>query len=251
MTPSRHAALVASAFPDWTSEQVAVYVAESEQECAEADRLDDDREAAERDFVEEALGAPLPSFFDDLLDGTVLHVDAGGVRVATAAEADAYRQPPAKPKQWSRAQLEEYVRSLPEEWLRKPKDDPEAALLAYLGDGGPVDLDVVRMLIGRQPTASVADPERNAPLDWATTWAEAGKPVDWLVEPLIESGTSVSLYSPPKAGKSLLLLEVCIDRAGRPVVPRGRGRRCRRGQGERGGRRPGQAAALPGSGLVT
>lgn len=61
--------------------------------------------------------------------------------------------------------------------------------------------------------------ERNAPLDWASVWDKVDEEVNWLAEPLVEAGTSVALYSPPKAGKSLLLLDVCAAlAAGRPVL---------------------------------
>jgi hypothetical protein len=61
--------------------------------------------------------------------------------------------------------------------------------------------------------------ERNAPVDWATLWAQADEPVQWLAEPLVEAGTSVALYSPPKVGKSLLALDVCAGIAtGRRVL---------------------------------
>lgn len=49
---------------------------------------------------------------------------------------------------------------------------------------------------------------RYPPLDLAAVLsADYGEP-DWQCEPLLERGTSVALYSPPKAGKSMLLQEI-------------------------------------------
>lgn len=57
------------------------------------------------------------------------------------------------------------------------------------------------------------------PLDWSALWSSELPVVDWIVEPLIASGRLVSLYSPPKAGKSLLALEISAAlAAGRPVL---------------------------------
>ena len=62
-------------------------------------------------------------------------------------------------------------------------------------------------------------PRRNTPLDWTTVLDGEQPDPDWLAEPLLEAGTSVALYSPPKAGKSLLALDVCAGlAAGRPVL---------------------------------
>ncbi|OYO01220.1 AAA family ATPase [Enemella evansiae] len=57
------------------------------------------------------------------------------------------------------------------------------------------------------------------PLDWSALWSSELAAVDWIVEPLIAAGRLVSLYSPPKAGKSLLALEISAAlAAGRPVL---------------------------------
>jgi hypothetical protein len=56
-------------------------------------------------------------------------------------------------------------------------------------------------------------------VDWKAAWAAAPEDVAWLCEPLIEKGRSYSLYSPPKAGKSLLALEMAAALAtGRAVL---------------------------------
>lgn len=57
------------------------------------------------------------------------------------------------------------------------------------------------------------------PLDWYRVWSETPDEVEWLVEPLIERGQSVAIFSPPKVGKSLLILEVAAALAsGRGVL---------------------------------
>lgn len=57
-----------------------------------------------------------------------------------------------------------------------------------------------------------AEPEhspRLATIGWEDLWADTA-PMEWLLEPLIPAGRLVSLYSPPKVGKSLLMLEVAV-----------------------------------------
>lgn len=62
-------------------------------------------------------------------------------------------------------------------------------------------------------------PRRNAPLDWSEVLEGEQPEPDWLAEPLVERGTLVVVYSPPKAGKSLLSLDICAAlAAGRPVL---------------------------------
>lgn len=57
------------------------------------------------------------------------------------------------------------------------------------------------------------------PLDWTDVLEGEQPEPDWLAEPVVERGTSVVVYSPPKAGKSLLLLDVCARlAAGLPVL---------------------------------
>ncbi|GAB47201.1 AAA family ATPase [Mobilicoccus pelagius] len=46
-------------------------------------------------------------------------------------------------------------------------------------------------------------------IDWHALWADETEE-EWLLEPLISARRLVSLYSPPKVGKSLLLLEVAV-----------------------------------------
>jgi hypothetical protein len=57
------------------------------------------------------------------------------------------------------------------------------------------------------------------PIDWHELWAAGDDQEDWLVEPLIAAGRLVSIYSAPKVGKSLLMLELAAGLAsGRGVL---------------------------------
>lgn len=69
---------------------------------------------------------------------------------------------------------------------------------------------------------------KNLPtLDWHALWADTSEE-EWIVEPILPAKRLVALYSAPKVGKSLLLLELCCAIAtGRDVlgVPINRARR--------------------------
>lgn len=70
------------------------------------------------------------------------------------------------------------------------------------------------------PMAAIDEPEgeRFPVVDWAEAWA-ASEAEDWILEPLIAAGRGTALYSAPKLGKSLLMLEVAAAVAiGRPVM---------------------------------
>lgn len=69
-------------------------------------------------------------------------------------------------------------------------------------------------------TAVAVDVDAEYPdIDWPTLWNRAGAPVDWLCEPLLIAGRAVAVFSPAKAGKSLLCLEIAAALAtGRPVL---------------------------------
>lgn len=55
-------------------------------------------------------------------------------------------------------------------------------------------------------------------LDWHALWADESEE-EWLVEPLLAARRLVALYSAPKVGKSLLMLELAAGlAAGRPVL---------------------------------
>lgn len=51
--------------------------------------------------------------------------------------------------------------------------------------------------------------ERFPRLDWDALWADESTE-DWIVEPLLPARRLVALYSPPKLGKSLLMLEIAV-----------------------------------------
>lgn len=57
------------------------------------------------------------------------------------------------------------------------------------------------------------------PLNWKEVFSANPNDVDWLIEPFIENGRSIAIYSPAKTGKSLLTLEIAAAIAtGRPVL---------------------------------
>lgn len=75
----------------------------------------------------------------------------------------------------------------------------------------------------QDPVASepAAPRGRFAPLDWTDVLTGPPPAEDWVLWPLAERGQSVSLYSAPKVGKSLLMLDLLADAcAGRPVLGR-------------------------------
>jgi hypothetical protein len=46
------------------------------------------------------------------------------------------------------------------------------------------------------------------PIDWSTFWSKDRRLEEWLLEPLLPRGRSIATFSPAKAGKSLLSLDV-------------------------------------------
>lgn len=73
------------------------------------------------------------------------------------------------------------------------------------------------------PAAAPVDPF--TPLDWSDVLDGPPPAEDWILWPLVERGQSVSLYSAPKQGKSLLVLDMlaraCAGEStlGRPAAP--------------------------------
>ena len=60
--------------------------------------------------------------------------------------------------------------------------------------------------------------ERLPALDWCALW-DSETTEDWIVPPLLSARRLVALYSPPKVGKSLLMLELAAGIAtGREVL---------------------------------
>lgn len=46
-------------------------------------------------------------------------------------------------------------------------------------------------------------------IDWHKLWADETD-IEWILEPILPAGRLVALYSPPKTGKSLLMLEMAV-----------------------------------------
>ncbi len=60
--------------------------------------------------------------------------------------------------------------------------------------------------------------ERLPTIDWQALWDDTSEE-EWIIEPLLPARRLVALYSAPKVGKSLLLLELCVAVAtGRDVL---------------------------------
>jgi hypothetical protein len=65
-------------------------------------------------------------------------------------------------------------------------------------------------LNGAGPSTAVDNPgDGYGTVDWAAVWADQTD-MEWILEPLLPAGRLVALYSPPKVGKSLLMLELAI-----------------------------------------
>lgn len=45
-------------------------------------------------------------------------------------------------------------------------------------------------------------------IDWHELWGREDDELDWIIEPLLPARRLVAMYSPPKVGKSLLMLEI-------------------------------------------
>ncbi|MCT1385794.1 bifunctional DNA primase/polymerase [Brachybacterium sp. p3-SID1565] len=85
--------------------------------------------------------------------------------------------------------------SLAAEFGITPRNDPDQAPYS---PGTPGDSD-------QRPTPTL---DRFAPLDWTDVLDGPPPAEEWVLWPLAERGQSVSLYSAPKAGKSLLILDL-------------------------------------------
>ncbi len=56
-------------------------------------------------------------------------------------------------------------------------------------------------------------------VDWSSEWDKAPEETEWLAEPLVPARRSVSIYSAPKVGKSLILQDIAASlAAGRGVL---------------------------------
>lgn len=120
--------------------------------------------------------------------------------------------------------------------LTKGMSDPLPVTLSDSPTGGLADL-VAGPVTVATPRASTADAdqstfdseaedaalrllmrERVQPLDWHELWADDSEE-EWIVEPILPARRLVALYSAPKVGKSLLMLELAAAVArGVPVL---------------------------------
>lgn len=78
-----------------------------------------------------------------------------------------------------------------------------------------VDLDAIRAAVasgGEESGTDVTDAvrERFPILDWRDLYESDDEDEEWIVEPLLPARRLVALFSPPKVGKSLLMLEVAV-----------------------------------------
>jgi hypothetical protein len=92
--------------------------------------------------------------------------------------------------------------------VKQPRSVPVTVVAPAVVVLPPPELDTAR-IFGALPK-----------LNWRDLWAaDADDDDEWLVEPLIPAHGLVALYSPPKAGKSLLMLELAVGIAtGRDVL---------------------------------
>lgn len=111
------------------------------------------------------------------------------------------------------------TRTVPADWLEglpQPTEPPEQEPSAARSAGHIRDVSAPEA--AALPPAEVLDRMYPA-VDWHALWAKVGAPVEWLCEPLLIAGRAVALFSPAKAGKSLLCLEIAAALAtGRPVL---------------------------------
>lgn len=109
-------------------------------------------------------------------------------------------------------------------------DDASAAAKALIGAGygtPPPSYEIPAWEAQLDPEASEEERAQaqstwvteNLPrVDWRELWTKEHKE-EWIVEPLIAARRLIALYSPPKAGKSLIMLELAAAiAAGRPVM---------------------------------
>lgn len=125
---------------------------------------------------------------------------------------------------------------LAKEWARKLTEQgatvvlaqpatahPKADVTDHLNAGHPL----TALQFGAPGKATTTEPEPPPPptgplaqrINWVTAYNTENQQVDWLVEGIIEKGRLISLYSAPKAGKSLLALDIAASLAtGRGVL---------------------------------
>jgi AAA domain/Bifunctional DNA primase/polymerase, N-terminal len=93
--------------------------------------------------------------------------------------------------------------------------DFAAAARQLSADGYGTDRDSVSFEDDAAPTSS-----RFRALDWPTLWSDESSQ-EWIAEPILPAGRTVTLYAPAKLGKSLLVLDmVAAIATGRPFLGR-------------------------------
>jgi hypothetical protein len=77
----------------------------------------------------------------------------------------------------------------------------------------PPERDAQAPAPAEDPDIDLSDGEalrkRFTPLNWLDLWADDTKE-EWILEPLLPARRLVALFSPPKVGKSLLMLEIAV-----------------------------------------
>lgn len=81
------------------------------------------------------------------------------------------------------------------------------------------DAYVITLADARGTVAELETDTLYPEVDWRHAFETARDDIDWLTYPVMESGRLYALYSPAKAGKSLLTLDICAALAsGRPCL---------------------------------
>lgn len=79
-------------------------------------------------------------------------------------------------------------------------------------------LTVLELDTPTEPVDQRPAEERFPVLDWHALWADTTEE-EWILEPILPARRLIALYSPPKVGKSLLMLEIAVAIArGTPVL---------------------------------
>lgn len=89
------------------------------------------------------------------------------------------------------------------------RDHKWDSAVTHAGDGG-VPYEFADEVF--EPVTSEADQavrERFPAVDWRALWDDTDEE-EWIHDPLLPAGRSVSIYSAPKVGKSLLMLEMAV-----------------------------------------
>ncbi|WP_154794717.1 bifunctional DNA primase/polymerase [Occultella kanbiaonis] len=108
-------------------------------------------------------------------------------------------------------------------WTERDVAEKWASQRSAAARKGPADLSNVGGSIFTATSDAPQEPTAGVPgvvpaVDWAALWADRTEE-EWIVEPILPARRLVALYSPPKMGKSLLMLELAASvAAGRYVL---------------------------------